>query len=125
MQYIVKVGDMYVENAAMSPDWNKDSILKNIILSNDKIMNMSFEEKNILMEKLLLCNIKATVIESDNTFNLKQELIFLRKRENKLQRIEQLFKSEVVDLEYLTKLVKEDLRRLENDAKEHIKTRNK
>lgn len=108
MQYIVKVGDMYVENAAMSPDWNKDSILKNIILSNDKIMNMSFEEKNILMEKLLLCNIKATVIKSDNTFNLKQELIFLRKRENKLQRIEQLFKSEVVDLEELTKLVKGD-----------------
>lgn len=108
MQYIVKVGKMYVENADMSPDFDKDSILKRIILSNDKAVNMTFKEKDIIIANLTLCNIEATAIESDNSFNLKQELEFLRKRENKLQRIEHLFKNGVVDLEELSKLILED-----------------
>ncbi len=38
---------------------------------------------------------------------LQQENLFLKKRENKLQMIEQLFKNEPVDLSELSKLVKE------------------
>ncbi len=40
--------------------------------------------------------------------SLQQENDFLRKRENKLQMIEQMFKNEPVDLSELTKLVKGD-----------------
>ena len=108
MQYIVKVGKMYVENADMSPGFDKDSILKSITLSTDRVVNMSFEEKEIIKTNLLSCNIEATAIESHDSFSLKKELNFLRKRENILQRIEQLFKSGVVDLEELAKIVKED-----------------
>lgn len=108
MQYIVKVGNMYVENAIMSSGWDDGSRLKNITLSNDKIKNMNLEEKNIIMTNLSLCGIKATAIESDNSGGLQLDLKFLIKRENKLQRIEQLFKSGVVDLKELAKLVKED-----------------
>lgn len=108
MKYIVKVGNMFVENAIMSPGWDDGSILKNITLSTDKIMNMSLKEKNVIMNSLPLYGIKATAIESDDSYSLQYDLEFLIKRENKLQRIEQLFKSGVVDLEELVKVVKEE-----------------
>lgn len=108
MQYIVKVGNMFVQNVTMSPGWKDGSILKNVILSNDKAKNMTLEEKNIIMTNLFLYGIKATAIEGNNSYGLQKDLEFLRKRENKLQRIEQLFKNGVVDLEELAKIVKED-----------------
>lgn len=106
MKYIVKVGNMFVEKAIMSPGWDDGSRLKNITLSTDKIMNMSLKEKNVIMSSLQLYGIKATAIENDDSYSLQYDLEFLIKRENKLQRIEQLFKSGVVDLEELAKLVK-------------------
>ena len=108
MKYIVKVGNMFVENTIMSPGWDDGSRLKNITLSTDKNMNMSLKEKNVIMNSLSLYGIKATAKEINDSYSLQYDLEFLIKRENKLQRIEQLFKSEVVDLEELTKLVKGD-----------------
>ena len=108
MKYIVKVGNMFVENALMSPGWDDGSRLKNITLSTDKIMNMSLKEKNVIMNSLSLYGIKATAKESNDSYSLQYDLEFLIKRENKLQRIEQMFKNGVVDLEALAKLVKED-----------------
>ena len=61
-----------------------------------------------LLDELKLESSKYQNLLKENQ-QLKEQLNFLRKRENKLQAIEQMFKSGRVDLDKLTMIVKEDL----------------
>ena len=66
-------------------------------------MRLPYEIASIISDTI---DVEAIAVEDSQ--KLEELNKFLTKRENKLQRIEQLFKSGVVDLEELAKLVKED-----------------
>ena len=66
-------------------------------------MRLPYEIASVISDNI---NVEAIAVEDSQ--KLEELNKFLTKRENKLQRIEQLFKSGVVDLEELAKLVKED-----------------
>lgn len=109
MKFIIQLGNMYVSDINFNIDYKKDGAdILAITFSKDyfKIMSelMAYKVKKYFQLRGIPVALEKITIE--NSF--KEEIEFLRQRENKLQRIEQLFKSEVVDLEELTKIVKED-----------------
>jgi len=59
------------------------------------------------MNKETLIDENKTIIDTDHYLKLLKENDILRERENKLQKIEQMFKSGTVDLAYLAYLVEE------------------
>lgn len=110
MQYIVKAGDMYVSKVEFKSNYRKDGVrASSITLSSEEIGLFNEALAYSIKTSLIFSGIKAEDKKFiDYDCPSLQLIDFLRKRENKLQRIEQLFKSGVVDLEELAKLVKED-----------------
>lgn len=109
MKFIIQLGNLYVSDINFNINYKKDGAdILAITFSKEcfKIMSglMAYKVKEYFQRRGIPVALKK--ITTENPF--KEETEFLRQRENKLQRIEQLFKNGVVDLEELTKLVKED-----------------
>ncbi len=102
MTYILKIGNLFVTSFDLIENEGKKEVVR-VTLSKTFAMRISSETVDIILD-----NINAKVIAVKDSPKLEELNKFLTKRENKLQRIEQLFKSGVVDLEELAKLVKED-----------------
>lgn len=102
MTYILQIGNLFVTSFDLIENEGKKEVVR-VTLSKTFAMRISSETVDIILD-----NINAKVIAVKDSPKLEELNKFLTKRENKLQRIEQLFKSGVVDLEELAKLVKED-----------------
>ena len=68
--------------------------------------NTEIEKENRDMERTL--ELVSNSLYTSELKQLKQQNEFLTKRENKLQTIEQMYKSGSVDLDYLRKIVLEE-----------------
>ena len=102
MTYILQIGNLFITSFDLIENEGKKEVVR-LTLSKTFAMRISSETVDIILD-----NINAKVIAVKDSPKLEELNKFLTKRENKLQRIEQLFKSGVVDLEELAKLVKED-----------------
>lgn len=102
MTYILQIGNLFITSFDLIENEGKKEVVR-VTLSKTFAMRISSETVDIILD-----NINAKVIAVKDSPKLEELNKFLTKRENKLQRIEQLFKSGVVDLEELAKLVKED-----------------
>lgn len=110
MKYIVKVGNMYVSNADFNRDYREDgAIAKLITLSTEEIGSFDYSKAYAINISLKYSGVKSEMqkIKSDNNSYTLHLIDFLRERDNKLQKIEQLFKKDVVDLAELAEIVKE------------------
>ena len=94
MTYILKKGNLFVIGYDLTEEEGKRP---------KYAMRLPYEIASIISDTI---DVEAIAVEDSQ--KLEELNKFLTKRENKLQRIEQLFKSGVVDLEELAKLVKED-----------------
>lgn len=103
MNYILKKGNLFVIGYDLTEVEGKRPELTRVTLSTKYAMRLPYEIASIISD-----NINTESIAVEDSSKLEELNKFLTKRENKLQRIEQLFKSGVVDLEELAKLVKED-----------------
>ncbi len=102
MTYILQIGNLFITSFDLIENEGKKEVVR-VTLSKTFAMRISSETVDIILD-----NINAKVIAVKDSPKLEELNKFLTKRENKLQRIEQLFKNGVVDLEELAKLVKED-----------------
>lgn len=102
MTYILQIGNLFVTGFDLRENEGKKELTR-VTLSKSYAMRISYEVVNIILD-----NIDAKVLAVEDSPKMEELNKFLTKRENKLQKIEQLFKNGVVDLEELTKLVKED-----------------
>lgn len=102
MTYILKIGDLFVIGYDLAEEEGKIVELTRVTLSKKYAMRLPYETARIIADSI---NAEALAVE-DNS-KLEELNKFLTQRENKLQKIEQLFKKGVVDLEELTKLVKD------------------
>ena len=106
MTYILKKGSLFVIGYDLTEEEGKRPELTRVTLSTKYAMRLPYEIASIISNTI---DVEAIAVEDSQ--KLEELNKFLTKRENKenkLQRIEQLFKSGVVDLEELAKLVKED-----------------
>ena len=102
MTCILKVGNLFVTGYELEHEDKKTEVTR-ISVSKKYAMRLPYDIAIIISDA-----IDAEVLAVEDSPKLEELNKFLTKRENKLQRIEQLFKSGVVDLEELAKLVKED-----------------
>ncbi len=102
MAYILKKGNLFVTGYDLTEEKGKGLELTRVTLSKKYAMRLPYEIARIISDI-----IDAEVLAVEDSPKLEELNKFLTQRENKLQRIEQLFKSGVVDLEELAKLVKE------------------
>ena len=102
MTSILKIGNLFVTAYELEHEDKKTEVTR-ISMSKKYAMRLPYDIAIIISDA-----IDAEVLAVEDSPKLEELNKFLTKRENKLQRIEQLFKSGVVDLEELAKLVKED-----------------
>lgn len=102
MTCILKVGNLFVIGYELEEKGKKSEVAR-ISMSKKYAMRLPYDIAIIISDA-----IDAEVMILEDSPSIEKLNEFLTKRENKLQRIEQLFKSGVVDLEELAKLVKED-----------------
>ena len=102
MTCILQIGNLFITSFDLIENEGKKEVVR-VTLSKTFAMRISSETVDIILD-----NINAKVIAVKDSPKLEELNKFLTKRENKLQRIEQLFKNGIVDLEELAKLVKED-----------------
>ncbi|HIS38533.1 MAG TPA: hypothetical protein IAB45_03380 [Candidatus Onthousia faecavium] len=103
MTYILKKGDLFVIGYDLTEEEGKLPELTRVTLSKRYAMRMSYDIARIISD-----SINAEALAVEDSPKLEELNKFLTQRENKLQKIEQMFKNGVVDLEALAKLVKED-----------------
>ena len=103
MAYILKKGNLFVIGYDLTEEKGKIPELTWVTLSKKYAMRLPYEIARIISD-----SIDAEALAVEDSPKLEELNKFLTKRENKLQRIEQLFKNRVVDLEELAKIVKED-----------------
>lgn len=103
MTCILKIGSLFVTGYELAEEEGKKSEVTRISMSKKYAMRLPYDIAKIISDA-----IDAEVMILEDSPSIEKLNEFLTKRENKLQRIEQLFKSGVVDLEELAKLVKED-----------------
>ena len=100
MTCILKVGNLFVIGYELEEIGKKSEVAR-ISMSKKYAMRLPYDIAIIISDA-----IDAEVMILEDSPSIEKLNEFLTKRENKLQRIEQLFKSGVVDLEELAKLVK-------------------
>lgn len=103
MNYILKKGELFVIGYDLIDEEGRKPELTRVTLSTKYAMRLPYEIASIISDTI---DVEAIAVEDSQ--KLEELNKFLTKRENKLQRIEQLFKNGIVDLEELAKLVKED-----------------
>lgn len=103
MNYILKKGKLFVIGYDLIDEERRKPELTRVTLSTKYAMRLPYEIASIISDTI---DVEAIAVEDSQ--KLEELNKFLTKRENKLQRIEQLFKNGIVDLEELAKLVKED-----------------
>lgn len=103
MTYILKKGNLFVIDYDLTKGEGKRPELTRVTLSTKYAMRLPTAIASIISDTI---DVETIVVEDSKKLGELNK--FLTKRENKLQKIEQLFKSGVIDLEELAKLVKED-----------------
>ena len=103
MNYILKKGELFVIGYDLIDEEGRKPELTRVTLSTKYAMRLPYEIASIISDTI---DVEAIAVEDSQ--KLEELNKFLTKRENKLQRIEKLFKNGIVDLEELAKLVKED-----------------
>ena len=102
MNYILKKGELFVIGYDLIDEEGRKPELTRVTLSTKYAMRLPYEIASIISNTI---DVEAIAVEDSQ--KLEELNKFLTKRENKLQRIEQLFKSGVVDLAELAKVVKD------------------
>lgn len=103
MAYILKIGNLFVIGYDLTEEKGKSSELTRITLSTKYAMRLPYETARIISEA-----INAEVLAVEDSPKLKELNQFLTQREKKLQRIEQIYKNNPVDLEKISKIILEE-----------------